>query len=155
MPIRVKPNVGYKRVPRSFISRRPAAAASNQDVREQMAAIEKNFKQLLEGIENATPEALEYALQPMMEKALIYVPVDTGDLRNSAYLETRQMGNKIEAEIGFGRGGKPWYAPLVHEGLDFYHEPPTRAKFLEQAINEHLAEVLPRVIAYLKKEFGF
>mgnify|MGYP001577880849 FL=1 len=72
------------------------------------------------------------------------VPVDTATLKLSARVqEPIRVGDNIECEIGYGYGselnpktGQPAssYAVPVHERLDQFHEPPTKAKFLEDPV---------------------
>jgi hypothetical protein len=155
MATRIRSNIGYKRTPRSFRASNPSAAGYTDDIRQQMATIMKNLEDLIQAVEDVTPEALEYALQPIYDKSQEYVPVDTGDLKRSGYLETRQTSRGVEAEVGYGRGGRPSYAPIVHENMAFYHNPPTRSKFLETAINEHQQDILPRLIDFLRRKVGF
>ena len=40
---------------------------------------------------------------------------------------------------------------FVHERLDLSHKAPTQAKYLEEASNRHIDEVLPRLVSFLRK----
>jgi hypothetical protein len=71
------------------------------------------------------------ALEPTFDKSQELVPVLTGALKRSGFLGVGESRGKKVAEIGYGRGGVPFYAARVHEDLDVYHKPPTQAKFLE------------------------
>lgn len=59
-----------------------------------------------------------------------YVPVDTGALRGSGFVEPPvQTGDRVEVRLGFGGPAAP-YALTVHEDLTAYH-PVGQAKYLE------------------------
>lgn len=68
------------------------------------------------------------------------VPVDTGALKRSGYIE--KQGNSVN--IGYGRSDElgasnqtpNTYMVAVHERLDVYH-PNGKAKFLEDPVNRH------------------
>lgn len=68
------------------------------------------------------------------------VPVDTGALKRSGYIE--KQGNSVD--IGYGRSEElgasnqtpNTYMVAVHERLDVYH-PNGKAKFLEDPVNRH------------------
>lgn len=154
MAIRIKSNIGYKRTPRGFANARPSVAAATADVRGQMNAIIKNLEKVIVGIQDATVDAVRYGLQPIFDKSQVYVPVDTSELKNSGYLVVEKRGDNVEAEIGYGKGGKPYYAPFVHEDLESSHAAPTQAKFLERAIDQHREEILPRIAMRIKSRTG-
>lgn len=131
----------------------PRSRGSGSDARREaaaaMASAEYKLTRLINKIEGATPAALEYALEPMFDKSWLYTPVDTGALKLSGYLEAEQTPRGATAVIGYAADGNPGYAVFVHEMIGFKHEPPTRSKFLEAAMYEHLDEVLPRVRDFL------
>lgn len=70
--------------------------------------------------------------QKILERTLDYVPVNTGNLRNSVYIKPFNTG----FEIGYTAE----YATFVHEIGFNYHEPPTQYKFLEDAAFEIVVE---------------
>jgi len=136
-------NIGLKRIHRS---RRASEASVTRDVRAQFKEVMQNLNKIIQAIEGATPKAIEYASEPILERSLELVPRDTEALANSAYLEVQ--GNTVE--IGYAKGGNPYYAVFVHEDMEAYHKPPTQAKFLQQAVNEQLGEIEPRIRDYLE-----
>ncbi len=144
-------NAGRSRITRVLS---PAEGNYVEAIREQMAQIIRNMEKVVAHIENVTPEAIRFGLQPAFDKSQVYVPVDTGDLKRSGFIETRKTAGGTAAAIGYGRFGRPTYAGIVHERLDFVHAPPTRAKFLEAAINEHIGDFQRRVVLFLKKSTG-
>lgn len=102
---------------------------------------------VVEAFENVTEEIIVEVLEPTLEIAKEYCPVDTGKLVDSAYLELNTFRGKPRAEMGFARAGDPWYAAIVHESLWFHHEAPTQAKFLERAVFEDLNNIKARIEA--------
>lgn len=118
-----------------------------------MELAERRLARIIKKIEGATPEALLYALEPMFDKSWMYTPVATGALKLSGELEAEQTRWGATAVIRYGADGDPKYTIFVHEMVEYQHAPPTRAKFLEAAMNEHIDEVPQLVREYLKKEF--
>lgn len=115
---------------------RPSQAGYTQSIREQMKSIEGSYTRLLDTLEASTKQAVEAMLRPVFDRSQVLVPVKTGELKASGYIETRKRRGLVVGEVGYGRGGRPAYAVFVHENLDVHHAPPTQAKFLEQAANE-------------------
>lgn len=110
------------------------------------------FAELLEG--RILPEEMTDALTPTLELARVYCPVDTGELRASGYVESVRTRGRVSTEIGFGRGGHPSYAVMVHENPAAFHKPPTQYKFLERAVFEEQNEVMDRIFKSVKQRAG-
>jgi hypothetical protein len=106
-----------------------------------MQVIAADFNAFIRHFENMAPEVLLEAYRPTFEKSQAYCPKRTGALVRSGYLE--KSGNSIG--IGYGRGGTPHYAAMVHEDTTMPHQPPTRAKFLQSALDEDYNEILTRI----------
>lgn len=129
---------------------------------KQMRRIVRNFKHVTDAIENdVMPEALRYAVMPIVERSQYYVPVDTGALKASQYVFIGKLPNKPRISVGYARGNQVPkgyedkrenldYAIKVHELSHYYHKPPTQYKFLEQAFNERAEQILPRVAEYTR-----
>lgn len=149
---RVRARIGRQRIGGSV---RPSEASYTRSIRSQMDTILENFNRVVNGLEEISADGLEYALRPTFEKSQELVPVDTGDLKNSGYLEVRRTARGVAAEIGYSKGGNPHYGPFVHETLEFYHEPPTQAKFLEQPLIEDRDEIVKRYLQFMKNNGGF
>lgn len=72
------------------------------------------------------------------------VPVDTGALRSSGFVEGPNFTPRaIECVLGFG-GPAAEYAAAVHEDLDAHH-PTGEAKFLERPLMEAAPYLLGRL----------
>jgi len=69
-----------------------------------------------------------------LELAQQWVPVDKGNLKNSVLYE--------EDEAGFGIEYTALYARYVHEIMTNYHMGNTRAKWLTDAFNQAMGELL-------------
>lgn len=150
--IRVKASIGSRRLSSGTHA---SIAAATRQARTQMKTVMDNLEAVVQGLRTATPEALLYGLKPIADKATYYVPVKTGELRDSQYMEVRREGRqKFLVELGYARGGHPNYAALVHESVDIPHADPTSAKFLEKAVDEELHKVRPRVLRYLREKLG-
>ena len=145
--------VGRQRV---TVAAGPGEGRYIQIIQSQLAVIQKNMLKLIAGIENATPEAIRFGLQPIFDTSQELVPVDKGPLKASGYVEVRTeaRSGRVRAEIGYGLHGKPFYAGIVHERLDLRHAKGKQAKFLEAAINQHLGKFVRRVAFFLQKRTG-
>ncbi len=145
--------VGRQRV---TVAASPSEAGYIRIIRAQMDNIKDNLLKVIEGIEGATPEAIRFGLQPIFDESQGLVPVDTGDLKASGYVEVRTEGRsgRVRAEIGYGLHGKPHYAGFVHEMVHIMHAPPTQAKYLETAVNNHIGDFVRRVGLFIQKATG-
>lgn len=143
--------VGRQRIAKSV---NPIEASYTRSIREQMKQVEENISAVVNELKDVTADVLDEALRPTFEKALIFTPVDSGDLKASGFLETRSSQNRVQAELGFGKGGKPEYAVFVHERTDLNHKAPTKAKFLQAAIEEDLDDIPGRLVKAYKEKTG-
>ncbi len=144
-------NVGRVRVTRVV---GPSEAGYIRSIREQMKAIIENVQKVIDRIENVTPEALVFGVQPIFDKSQELVPVDTGRLKASGFVVTRDTAAGVGVFVGYGRFGKPHYAGFVHERLDIRHAAGKQAKFLEAAVNEHIGDFERRVALFISRETG-
>lgn len=81
-----------------------------------------------EGLNRGLKKAAEYLLRRSLE----IVPVDTGDLYRSAFIEETGRGASYRVFIGYAMH----YAVYVHENLANRHAPGKSAKFLEYPMND-------------------
>lgn len=108
-------------------------------------------------------EAKKYVLaeaEDIMKESRGEVPVDTGALLNSAYIEQQGNGDVV---FGYGKQnaqvnsktGKSTedYMMAVHERLDVRH-PVGKAKFLEDPVNRHAAVMAKKMADKWRKFFG-
>lgn len=104
-------------------------------------------------LHNLSPRVTPYLVEMMTEASYEVfnisqeqVPVRYGVLKGSGHVEDPVVGeNGVEILIGYG-GPAAQYALFVHENLTAEHAPPTKAKFLEDPMND----VLDRLIARLQ-----
>lgn len=146
MPTRFRPRVGRATVRQSV---GPVTAADTRAARTAMANIVSEFERFAEHVEDASAEVIIEALMPTLDKAKVYCPKDTGALVDSAYLEDAVIRGVPTVEMGFGRGGRPDYAATVHENLEYRHKSPTRAKFLQAALEEDESAIQTRIVALM------
>lgn len=85
-----------------------------QRTQKSMAAVNKNFAALIQTMTGIAPDVLKQVLQPTLDLAQVYTPVDTGELVNSGRLRVTRTHQNPRVEIAFG-GGAVNYAALVHE----------------------------------------
>jgi ribosome modulation factor len=138
---RIKLRMGIERLRSPQFATEPRFLA---DVKRQMKAVQDELESILEQVGDVTPDIALEALKPTFEKSQEYCPVQSGELKKSGYLEIVRKGDRPYVEIGYGKGGKPRYAPVVHE-MPTYHEPPTRSKWLQAAIEEDESAIMDRI----------
>jgi len=144
---RISSFMGHKQI-KATMSSSASRQALNQQFQASMRDVLGNLKAFIDELDAVSPAILVEALEPTLGKAIEYCPIDTGDLRKSAYLEARRFRGRSEVEIGFGRGGHPHYAVFVHE-MPIPRQPPTRSQFLRAAVDEDYYTILnsiPRMI---------
>lgn len=124
--------------------------AASRSARESMTSVISSYAKLIQYTRNILPECLEDALRPTFEKSQVYVPKKTGTLARSGKLITGYKGVRAHAEISYGNEGEVHYAALVHEFTELNHQEPTRAKYLQSAMEEDLGEFKERVISAIR-----
>ncbi len=123
-------------------------------VQAAMTELQGNLEYILDQFEGATPEIMYDALEPTFEKSQEYCPVDTGDMKASGYLDIVEFRGNPKVEMGYGKGGVPFYTAYVHEMVEMPHKAPTRAKWVEVAINEDTFDIIDRVSDGYKQFMG-
>lgn len=113
------------------------------DFNAQMAALLANFRAFRLSVEAEAVDAMVDAIEPVMDQALVYAPIQSGELRASAYIEKTQIRGRPTVAFGFGQGGRPDYAIFVHE-MPYEHIAPTRSKFLSAAVEEDISGIQRR-----------
>lgn len=117
---------------------------------EQMA---KNLIEMGKRGQKAVDRAVYEFGQVEMKEMKKRVPVDTGTLKDSGFVErpTRE-GHMVRLNLGFG-GAAEAYAIYVHEDLEAHHTV-GEAKFVESVLNESAPFLAVRVAASLYRELG-
>lgn len=151
MVVPFKANVGLSRISSKTDS---TQANFTQSVRQSMAGIIAEYRRWIEHMNVQSADVLVEALTPTFELSQELVPVATGALKESGYVEKRTIGGVSSVEIGYARGGNPDYAVIVHEDPDMQHKPPTQFKYLQVPIEQDFDNVKERVIAGLKAISG-
>lgn len=118
---------------------------TTKSARTSMSEIIKRYSDLITSLELATPTILANAMQPVYNRSQIYVPKKSGALMASAQLTvgTDERGRPM-ISLTYGDAETP-YAALVHELVYLNHESPTRAKYLQNAMEEELDSFLTSV----------
>lgn len=108
-----------------------------KSARASMQDVVQNYAKLVRHLKGITPDALRNALDPVFLKSQIYVPVSTGTLKETGQIRVEGVGDTLEGSITYG-DARAWYAAIVHEYVWLNHESPTRAKYLQAAMEEEL-----------------
>lgn len=105
-----------------------------------------NLNKEINGIKGRTKAGLMYAALVIRRRSQQLTPVDTGNLKGSAYTQAWQApGGNPGAEIGFTAS----YAVFVHE-VQASHKGKGQWKFLETAVKEKAAEVVKIIQRYAR-----
>jgi len=110
----------------------------------------KELQRTLEKLDKRAQAELKKALyaeaELIMTESKKQVPVDTGTLRSTGYVkQPEEKGDLVEVEMGYGGPAAP-YAIWVHERTELHHNPPTKAKYLEDPVKT-AAPKLPGALA--------
>ena len=116
--------------------------------------LEASLKRSGLDILKASKQGLYDEGEEIFEESQLEVPVDTGALKRSGYIE--KQGNSVN--IGYGRSNElgasnqvpKTYMVAVHERLDVYH-PNGKAKFLEDPVNRHTRKGTDSIAAEVRK----
>lgn len=110
-----------------------------------MADIISRYEALIRRLRGITPTAVRDALTPAFNKSQVYVPKKTGALMASGQLNVFPAeGDTVTGEITYG-DDEAWYAALIHESVWLNHAAPTRAKYLQNAMEEEFDAFLVSV----------
>ena len=139
---RLRGAIGSRRLSRGGDT---SIANATRQTRMQMKAIEDEYAKFVHLFKDATPEMLEFAVKPILDRSLELVPQLTGELYESGYIEAKRTPKGGRVTVGYAKGGVPSYAVYVHERMDLKHRAPTQAKFLQQAMSENIEEVPGRL----------
>jgi len=109
----------------------------------------------LRGLADQYPDAVSIALQrPLWEILGIskqQCPVKTGYMRGSGYVTEPVVAyGQILVTIGYSAGYSWW----VHENLEAYHHPPTKAKFLEEPLQMYSKNIPEAVHSEVNRILG-
>jgi hypothetical protein len=110
---------------------------------EGLADIQKAFNRKISKVESYTPNALMDVGNDLQGKAQQLAPVDTGDLRGSAYTKL----GKNSVEVGFNTP----YALRQHEELNYRHPRGGQAKYLEEPFKENKNKYIDHIKNSTKK----
>ncbi len=134
-----------------MIPLRISVGKQGDPLNRQFAQLERNLRKAIKQIEGATLEGMQAAMEEIFDTSQVYVPVDTGDLALSGFVQIDTTVKHPRVIIGYAARGNPHYAIIVHEDLTKNHAPPTRAKFLEAALQEHAGDILPTIAKHARR----
>ncbi len=123
----------------------------------EVKGIDEVFARLSEA-EKALRRALAAALymegEMIMGESKRQCPVDTGNLRATGHVEPpEERDGVITVTLGYGGPAAP-YAVYVHEDLNQRHNPPTKAKYLEDPARERADGLAERLGQRIRGTLG-
>lgn len=147
-PIRMQ--VGARNIK---VTEQGSAAALVRAMNAAFAEIAKDFKAFTSQLEGFLAEDMGAALEPTFDKSQQLVPVKSGDLKKSGFLEIESFRGGARAVIGYGKDSFPPYAVFVHE-IPYHHEDPWTDKFLQRPVEEDYFNILQRVADRVQIRIG-
>ena len=105
-------------------------------------SVVRNLKRRGVIVGKGTATGLKQAGLFLQRESQLVVPVQLGNLKNSAYTRARGQGFTTVVRVGYTAG----YAIYVHEDMNARHNPGQTAKFLQRPAREKRSEIL-RLIA--------
>jgi hypothetical protein len=124
----------------------PSEAGYVSSINAQLKDLKAIIQSIFDQFENATPDIMLAAVQPTFEKSKVYCPKKTGALVSSGYTAITATGRTPRVEVGYAKGGSPFYAVFVHEMTGIFHNPPTRSKWLQAAMMEDTGVIRDRLV---------
>ena len=120
---------------RFFIRSRKAFIKSRGDARAAFSQLDRNMVTLVNGLNAVSLEALEEIGEKILAISQERVPVDTGSLKASGFVESETSPKGPVVKVGYSPQGVLHYAVFVHENLEIPHNNPegAQAKFLQSA----------------------
>lgn len=145
--------IGLRRHPASPTNRpNIASIRAYGNVRRELKVFNQVMSEIIRRYKGASIDACLVAMRPIYDESQRLVPVLTRALRLSGYMQVTASptgsGRRV-VEVGYAPRGNPEYAITVHEQTQYLHEPPTQAKFLEQAIQNNARRSIERIRDYL------
>lgn len=150
--LEIKLVIGHERLPRGAGA---TQKAFTQSTRRSLKSVVDNFRSAINQLEDNSVANVHRAIMPTFGLSQVYCPIKTGKLLDSGKVEVHYAKkHRIRAKISYGGNGSVPYAAIVHEDVTKYHEPPTRSKFLQAAIEETYKEVWETFTQYTKQLIG-
>lgn len=110
------------------------------------------YKKVLKAADAAAYECAK----DLKKKAQEQTPVDTGALRNSAYIEKVGKGETSGYEVGYDKNNskniRDTYGRIQHEAMWFNHPNGGKAKFLEDPYNANMRGYIGEIKQAIKEE---
>ena len=103
---------------------------------EGLREVQRNLAKKISGVKNMSKSAIRDVSFDLKGNSQDLAPVDTGDLRRSAYTKFEDRPGGFTGEIGYGAE----YAYEQHENLEYRHPQGGQAKYLEQPLKENLGK---------------
>lgn len=109
------------------------------------------LKRIADKFPDKVGAAMYQEAQIEMTEAKRRVPVDTGTLRASGFVnDPERHGRQVTVTLGFG-GAAEEYALIVHEDLEAFHKV-GQAKYLESVLDESAPYIKDRIAERLKRQ---
>ena len=105
------------------------------------------LKAYMDKLRVAMPIAMEEVGEDLIEEIKPVTPIKTGLLRASLLKRTIPEFDRVILELIADRD----YAIYVHENLEAYHAPPTKARFISATVLEQTAKIRETIRRHLPR----
>lgn len=133
-------NATYHKTAQSFYGKVSSGSAAID-----MQRIIARYAALVNMMRDMTPAVMFQAMIPIYAKSQMYVPKKSGALASTGRLTVENQGGDPKVSITYGNDKVP-YAAVVHEFVWINHNPPTRAKFLQAAMEEEYNQLRTNLV---------
>lgn len=143
----------FGRIVRGFSTRMRRAKSfkvMRDRTQESLRQLSKEMQAEIGNFEDVTKLAVQKAVNRIKAESKALTPIDTGDLRRSAFAVTDKVRGMVTGKVGYNITSGPVppgvvtgvdYAILVHENDTFFHKPPTQSAFLLTAAQSLQGEI--------------
>jgi len=121
-------------------------------LKASLKKLEKQIQVKIDSVEGVSEEALLSLGNDILNRSLEIVPVETGALKKSAFIEANRTISGPSVTLGYNKDGSAPHAVFAHE-IGPYKKPTTpgtQYKFLEQPLHE----AMPNIVETLKREIS-
>ncbi len=113
-------------------------------LKASLKKLEKQIQVKIDSVKDVSEEALLSLGQDILDRSLEIVPIDTGALKKSAFIESSKTTSGPSVTLGYNKDGSAPHAVFAHE-IGPYKSPTTpgtQYKFLEQPLHEKIPEIV-------------
>ena len=95
-----------------------------KNLKASLKKLEQQIQVKIDSVKDVSEEGLLAVGNDMLNRSLEIVPIETGALKKSAFIETDKTPGRISVSFGYNKDGSAPYAVFAHE-IGPYKKPTT------------------------------